>query len=149
MKIIFALILLISVQKVGAQDVGGYKVNIPDSVKTFPGGKCYWGYGIERLDSSQGKTHNYVIRFFLEQEDSTGKNVGILRVKGANIVCKFKDRGKITIINFIPHKDAWIADFMIHTNKPLVIKLIANYYNNQPRTMKATLNKGTYPGEPD
>lgn len=56
--------------------------------------------------------------------------------------------GKRSKVYFTALEDRWIADFIIHTNKPLGIKIIAKY-NKQKRTMKATINNGMYQGEPD
>lgn len=124
------------------------EVPVPESLKTFPNAKCYWSYGVERLGTTHDNLHKYIIRVALQQEDSSGNNKGRLRLKSVSIYCDFSD-------NDIPQKIyckqkglLWIAKFKVSTNQPFPLRIIANYNHNQT-TMPLTLNKGTYPGEPD
>jgi hypothetical protein len=117
------------------------------SVPKIPGSKCYWSYSIERIGILKDSTHRYGINFSLCQRDSSGKyNNWHVKIRGAKIKCEYIDNGKRSKIYFIAQKDRWIADFIIHTNKPLDITIIAKY-NKQKRTMKVILNTGIYPGE--
>ena len=124
------------------------EVPVPESVKTFPNAKCYWGYSVERVSTTHDSVHKYIIRVSIVQEDSVGNNKGSLRVKHALIYCSFLEKGITKTIYCKPKGSLWVAKFKISTNQPLPLKLIANY-NHQLTTMPLTLNEGTYPGEPD
>jgi hypothetical protein len=124
------------------------EVPVPESLKSFPSVKCYWAYGVERLSTTKDSIHNYIIRVTLQQQDSAGNNKGRLKLKHASIYCAYSDTGIPKKINFKQKGFLWIAKFKVSTNQPVPLKIIADY-NHQQTTMPLTLNKGTYPGEPD
>jgi hypothetical protein len=118
------------------------EVPVPESLKTFP------SYGVERVSTTNDSVHNYVIRVALQQQDSIGNNMGRLKLKPALIYCEFSDKNISKKIYFKRKGLLWIAKFKVPTNKPLPLRIIANY-NHHQRVMLLTLNEGTYPGEPD
>jgi len=124
------------------------EVPVPESLKSFPSAKCYWAYGVERLSTTKDSIHNYIIRVSLQQQDSVGNNKGRLKLKQALIYCTYSDTGIPKKINFKQKGFLWIAKFKVSTNQPVPLKIIADY-NHQQTKMPLTLNKGTYPGEPD
>lgn len=124
------------------------EVPVPESLKTFPNAKCYWSYSVERLRTTDDSVHNYIIRVSLQQQDSIGNNKGKLKLKHALIYCDYSDKGILKKIRFKQKGLQWIAKFKVSTNQPVPVRLIAEY-NDHQRTMPFTLNKGTYPGEPD
>jgi hypothetical protein len=124
------------------------EVPVPESLKTFSNAKCYWSYSVERLSTTGDSVHNYIIRVQLEQQDSVGNSKGRLRLKDAFIYCDYSDKGIPEKITFKQKKLQWIAKFKVSTNQPVPLSITANYKQHQ-RIMPLTLNKGTYPGEPD
>lgn len=124
------------------------EVPVPASLKSFPSAKCYWAYGVERLSTTKDGIHNYIIRVSLQQQDSVGNNKGRLKLKHALIYCTYSDTGIPKKIKFKQKGFLWIAKFEVSTNQPVPLKIIAAY-NHQQTEMPLTLNKGTYPGEPD
>ena len=124
------------------------EVPVPESLKSFPSAKCYWAYGVERLRTTKDSIHNYIIRVSLQQQDSVGNNKGRLKLKNALIYCTYSDTGIPKKINFKKKGFLWIAKFRVSTNQPVQLNIIADY-NHQQTKMPLTLNKGTYPGEPD
>jgi len=124
------------------------EVPVPESLKSFPSAKCYWGYSVERLSTTKDGIHKYIIRVSLQQQDSVGNNKGRLKLKQALIYCTYSDNGIPKQINFKQKGFLWIAKFKVSTNQPVPLKIIADY-NHQQTQMPLTLNKGIYPGEPD
>lgn len=124
------------------------EVPVPESLKTFPSAKCYWAYGVERLSTTKGGVHNYIIRVTLQQQDSIGNNKGRLKLKHALIYCDYSDSDILKKIYFKQKGLQWIAKFKVSTSRPLPLRIIANY-NHQQTKMPLTLNEGTYPGESD
>ena len=124
------------------------EVPVPESLKTYPNAKCYWSYGVERLNTTKVNVRNYIIRVALEQHDSIGSNKGRLKLRDAVIYCEFSDNGILKKVYFKRKGLNWIAEFKVWTNDPLPLKIVATYKDHQ-RIMPLTLNKGTYPGEPD
>jgi hypothetical protein len=124
------------------------EVPVPESLKTYPSARCYWSYGVERLNSNKDSVHNYVIRVALQQQDSIGNNKGRLKLRGAIIYCEFSDNDGPKKIYFKRKGLNWIANFKVRTNQLLPLRIVANYRHDQ-RIMPLTLNEVTYPGEPD
>jgi hypothetical protein len=124
------------------------EVPVPELLKTFPSAKCYWSYGVERVSTTNDSVHKYIIRVALQQQDSIGNNKGRLKLRRALIYCEFSDKDIPKKIYFRRKGLQWIAKFKVSTNQPVPLRIIANY-NHHQRIMPFTLNKRTYPGEPD
>jgi hypothetical protein len=124
------------------------EVPVPESLKTAANAKCYWSYSVERVGTANDSLHKYIIRVALQQVDTSGNYKGRLQLKHAVIYCSFSEKGISNKIKFKQVGLQWIANFRISTNQPLSLRIIANY-NHHERVMPLTLNKGTYPGEPD
>jgi len=137
----FCAFLLIFLNKSYCQEI-----IIPDSILKPPGSKCFWSYSIERISTLEDSSHRYNINFSLCLCDSSGIPKHNIKIYDANVKVEYIDKGKRSKVFFAEIEDHWIADFVIHTNKPLVIMIIAKY-NKQKRLMKATLNNDVYPGE--
>jgi len=140
---IFLIGLLFTSTSVTAQEVP-----VPESLKTIPNSKCYWGYGVERISTKVDSIHKYIIRVSLQQTDSEGNPKSRIKLKDAKIYCSFDENGISKKIHFKRIGLQWIAKFKIHTNNPVPLKIVANYKNHETE-MPLKLNLGTYPGESD
>jgi hypothetical protein len=83
----------------------------------------------------------------LDLSDSLGRIRTGIAVR-AKAYCLFTDLGKHRKIYFIRNGDNWMADFTIHQDRLLPIK-IKTHFRRRSWIMYTTLNKGVYPGEPD
>lgn len=124
------------------------EVPVPESLKTVPNAKCYWGYGVERLRTIRDSLHKYIIRVNLDQTDDVGNPKGRLKLNQAIIYCSFIENGIPKKVYFKQAGLLWIAKFEIHTNRTLSLNITAKY-NSQETIMPLKLNRGTYPGESD
>tara|TARA_R110002073_G_scaffold128999_5_gene275220 strand:+ start:17777 stop:18217 length:441 start_codon:yes stop_codon:yes gene_type:complete len=125
------------------------EIDIPESLKIIPNAKYYWSYSVERVSTRNDNIHKYIIRVSIVQEDMNGKHLrNRIKLNNAILYCSYLEKGVAKKVFFKQKRKRWIAKFRIYTNEILPLKIIAEYKNDK-RIMSLTLNKGTYPGEPD